>query len=377
MHKRVPQQITSTILERVQKEYSMLAGGTPVFSLLQLFSFEGFKLDEYCQAFGPHSQTPQLLQETREFGERHGIWLPSAEHYISCASYLYPDGAIDRMRAIMQNLAIDYYLNDTMGRDIFPRLSPEEQKTASQLKDRMFHVKEDLNIDEEKATSLELANIEVLTFMNDTSPFSWFREFLRLYTYHIHVAHKDCNINATGRIASVDEYIDSRCHMAGMHHVISLIEYSEGCFLDWDWLADAGIDKQLGRLHYITAAIGGLMNDLFSFEKEVITNHADSNLVMIILYNKPQLTLADAIERAAALVRSLLIEFTGLLEYIKGEVEQCAGMDPEKLHGMHAHFKGLERCVQASWIWQVYTPRYKTAYSVFQETRLKDMVSAG
>jgi hypothetical protein len=376
MHKRIPQRTTSTILEKVQKEYSVLAGGTPVFSLVQLFSFEGFRLDEYCQVFSPHPQTQQLLQETRNFGERYGIWTPAAEHYISYASYLYPDGAIDRMRAIMKNLAIDYYLNDAMGRDVFHGLSPEEQKTGTDLRDRMFRVKEDLNI-EGNATSLELANIEVLNFISDSSPFSWFKEFLRLYNYHIHVTHKDCNVNAMGRIATVDEYIDSRCHMAGMHHVISLIEYSEGCFLDWEWLANAGIDKQLRRLHYITAAIGGLMNDLFSFEKEVIANHADSNLVMIILYNKPQLALTSAIERAAVLVRSLLIEFVGLLEYIKEEAEQCISMCPEKVQVMRAHFKGLERCVQASWIWQVYTPRYKTAYSVFRETRLNDMVSAG
>ena len=363
------QHTTSAILERVQKEYSMLTGDEPVFSLLQLFNFEGFKLEEYCQVFSPHQEMQRLLKETRDFGEHYGIWIPNAEHYISCAAFLFPNAGLDRMRAVMQNLAIDYYLNDTIGRDIFPSLSGEEQEAASQLKDRMFKVREDLYIDEDKATPLELANIEVLAFMNDTSPFGWFREFLRQYAYHIHVTHKDCNINAMGRIASVDEYIDSRCHMAGMHHVISLIEYSEGLFLDWEWLAGIGIDKQLQRLHYVTAAIGGLMNDLFSFEKEVIANRADSNLVMIILYNKPELTLTDAIERAAILVRSLLIEFMGMLEYIKGEVPHSATMT--------AHFQGLERCVQASWIWQVYTRRYKSASSIFHETRLNDMVGAG
>lgn len=376
MSTKTPQHTTATILERVQKEYSALTGTAPVFSLLDLFNFEGFKLEEYCQVFSPHPQMHQLLKECRDFGQRYGIWLPNAEHYISCALYLFPTAGTDRMRAIMQNLAIDYYLNDTIGRDVFAGLSPEEQTAANALKDRLFRVREDLYIDEEQATQLELANQEVLTFMSSTAPFSWFREFLRLYNYHIHVTHKNCNINAVGRIASVDEYIDSRCHMAGMHHVVSLVEYSDGSFLDWEWLSATGIDRQLQRLHYTTAAIGGLMNDLFSFEKEVIANCADSNLVMIILYNKPELTLAQAIERAAVLVRSLLIEFMGLLEYVRGAVAEHSETHPDNARAMQAHFSGLERCVQASWIWQVYTQRYKSVYSIFRETRLKEVVSA-
>ncbi|GAA0546279.1 terpene synthase family protein [Chitinophaga japonensis] len=368
---------TSAILEKVQQAYSTLTGAAPVFSLQELFNFEGFRLDEYCKVFSPHPQIHQLLADARAFGERFGIWLPNAEHYISCAIYLFPNAGVDRMKAIVRNLAIDYFLNDTMGRDIFPRLAPAEQEAASRVKERMFNMAADLFIEEADATPVELANVKVLAFMRDTSPFSWFLEFLRLYSYHIYVAHKDCNINAAGRIASIDEYIDSRCHLSGMHHVISLVEYSEGLFLDWEWLKETGIDKQLQRLHYTTAAIGGLMNDLFSFEKEVIDNQADSNLVMIILHNKPRLSLEGAIRNAAAIVRSQLIEFVGLLDYIKGEVQQYTAVYPEKAAVMEAHFRGLERCVQASWIWQVYTKRYKSEYSIFRETRLDSMLVAG
>jgi len=367
---------TSTILEKVKQAYSALTGATPVFSLQELFNFEGFRLDEYCKVFSPHPQIHQLLANARAFGERFGIWLPNAEHYISCAIYLFPNAGVDRMKAIVENLAIDYFLNDTMGRDIFPRLTPAAQEAATRVKERMFNIAPDLFIEEAYATPVELANAEVLAFIRDTSPFSWFRKFLRLYSYHIYVAHKDCNINAAGRIASIDEYIDSRCHLSGMHHVISLVEYSEGLFLDWEWLAATGIDKQLQRLHYTTAAIGGLMNDLFSFEKEVIDNQADSNLVMIILYNKPGLSLEEAIRNAAVIVRSLLIEFMGLLEYIKGEVRQHAAAWPEKAAVMETHFNGLERCVQASWIWQVYTRRYKSGHSIFLETRLDSVLAS-
>ncbi len=364
------QQTASSILESVQKEYSTLTGITPAFSLLELFNFEGFNLETYCQVFSPHPDTPRLVKEARAFGERFGIWLNNAEHYITCATYLFPHATPERMGAILQNCAIDFYLNDTVGREVFPHLSPEEQEKGSKIRERMYHLREDLYVADDQLTPVELANAEMLTYIRDTSSFSWFREFLRLYNYHIHVAHMDCNAATMGRIPTVDEYMYNRGHISGMFHTIALIEYGTGQFLDWEWLNAIGVDGQLKRLYEVVSGIGCLMNDLFSFEKEVIINQSDSNLVMALMLNQPGLLLTDAISAAAAVVRSHLIEFLALTEYVEGEVQQAAKDNPEQLPVMQAHFSGLERCVQASWIWQVYTQRYKSAHSIFNETRL-------
>lgn len=363
------QQISAAVLSGVQLSYNQLSKDVPLFSLQELFNFEGFNLNNYCKTFKPHPHIQSLLKEAQGFGRQYGIWLDSAAHYISCATFLYPNAGIERMRAIVQNLAIDYYLNDTMGRDIFAHLSPAAQEAATQMKKRMYQLREDLYIDEDNATPVEQANATVLEYIRGTAPMSWFSGFLRLYAYHIYVAHKDCNMNAAGRLASVDEYIDSRCHLSGMHHVVKFIEYSEGRFLDWEWLAANGIGEQLERLHFITAAIGGLMNDLFSFEKEVIRNNADSNLVMVILCNQPGLTLEQGIRRAADIVRNQLIAFLSLMDYVRTAVQQAAKEAPEQAVIMQSHLQGLERCVQASWIWQVHTQRYKSEHSIFRETR--------
>lgn len=376
MYTRNLQHTTSAILERVQKEYSVLAGDEPVFSLLQLFNFEGFKLDEYCQVFSPHPRMHPLLKDAKDFSEHYGVWLPNAEHYISCAAYLFPDASEDRMGAILQNCAIDFYLNDTVGREVFFHLSAEEQEKASQIKKRLVSIPEDLFNDEDIATPVEMANTAMLTAIRDTSPFSWFREFLRLYSYHIHVAHMDCNAEAMGHIPSVKEYIYNRGHISGMFHTIALIEYGTGQFLDWEWLEAIGASKALKRTHEVVSAIGCLMNDLFSFEKEVIVNTSDSNLVMVILLNDPELSLQTAIERAAVVVRNHLIEFLGLVDYIRVAVNECDHKCPERTAIIAAQLKGLERCVQASWIWQVYTRRYKSECSIFQETRLENVLAA-
>jgi len=364
------QQISAAVLSRVQQSYRQLSTAIPLFSLQELFSFEGFNLNDYCKTFTPHPHIQPLLKEAQEFGRHYGIWLDSAAHYISCATFLYPNAGIARMRAIVQNLAIDYYLNDTMGRDIFAHLTPEEQDAAAQIKKRMYQLREDLFVDEDNTTLVEQANAAVLEHIRDTSPMSWFREFLRLYSYHIYVAHKDCNINAAGKLAGIDEYIDSRNHLSGMHHVVKFIEYSEGHFLDWDWLAAHGISTQLERLHYITAAIGGLMNDLFSFEKEVIRNNADANLVMVVLCNQPGLSLEEGIRQAAGIVRNQLIAFLALMDYVRTSVQEAAREAPQQAVVMQSHLEGLQRCVQASWIWQVHTKCYKSENSIFLETRI-------
>ena len=270
---------------------------------------------------------------------------------------------------MMKNLTIDFYLNDVMGRDVFHLLPPEKQKEAKQIIQRMGKYDSQLHISP-LAPDMEKANTEVLRDFRDSAPAAWFEKFHRLYTYHIAITHRDNNASSLGRIPSVEEYVDMRCHLSGMHHIVLWVEYGDGLFLDWTWLRAMQLDQELERLHWVTAAFGALSNDLFSFEKEVIQNGADSNLLMVIALNEPDLSLFQVIYRAAAMVRELLIEYVSLLEHIR---QQCkAWMDhyPERVSTLEIHLNGLERGVQASWMWQVYTQRYKQAQSIWEETQI-------
>lgn len=359
---------TAATLEKIRKEYAFLSR-TTTFSLQELFNHGAFRLDEYCQEFSPHPQSDELRKTAKAFGEQYGVWLDNARHHITCALFLYPSAEPHRMLNMMKNLTIDFYLNDVMGRDVFHQLSPEKQREAKQIIQRMGKYDPHLRIPA-TAPDMERANIEVLRNFRDTSPAEWFTKFHRLYNYHLAITHRDNNAAAMGRIQTVDEYIDLRCHLSGMHHIVLWVEYGDGLFLDWKWLRQAGIDQELERLHWVTAAFGALSNDLFSFEKEVIQNGADSNLLMVIALNEPELSLFQVIYHAAALVRELLVEYVQLLEAVRNRCTALQGSFPEQAALMEVHLAGLERGVQASWMWQVYTQRYKHPESIWEETLL-------
>lgn len=362
----------SMALSRMKEQYAAhLQTGKVPFSLHTLFKSADFNLDTYCTTFRPHHHAAALQKSVQAFGESHGIWLKHAAHYITCALYLFPTAHIYRMYPVLQNCAIDFYLNDTMGREVFPHLSAAGQAEASAIVQLMADCEACLQPSD--LHPVVEANRQMLLDMQRTSPAAWFNEFLRLYAYHIEVTHRDCNTGGVGKIPTVAEYIDDRCHISGMHHTIAMIEYSEGQFLDWHWLENAGIARPLQRLRYVTAAIGCLMNDLFSFEKEVIDNDSDSNLLMVIALNDPSLSLRDVILQSAAMVRDLLLEFLEGVELIRTRSYALLPADAAAIDVLENHLSGLERCVQASWIWQVHTPRYKRAHSIWQETILHTM----
>lgn len=360
---------TLSTLEKVKSEYALLLQTSTYFSLQDLFNYDGFRLEEYCRPFNPHPQSEKLTKIAQRFGEHYGIWLDSARYYISCALFLYPTAEFDKMIAMVKNCAVDYYLNDSMGREIFSQLTNEQQKTAEEIIDRMGQVDENLNV-QLSYHPVELANREMLAYIRDTSPADWFADFVKFYSYHIAVTHKDNNAAALQYVPTVDEYIEMRNHTSGMPHIVLLIEYAEGAFLDWEKLNQLGISSLLKKIHRAAALIGCLTNDLFSFEKEVIKNSTDANLLMSIALNYPEYSLQDCIHHAAGIVRETLRDCITGLEALQQHIDAMQFDEPETAAILTKHLAGLERCVQASWMWQVYTRRYKNSRSIWDETQL-------
>jgi hypothetical protein len=159
--------------------------------------------------------------------------------------------------------------------------------------------------------------------------------------------------------------MDLRCHVSGMPHTVMLIEYCWGKFLDWEQLRRMEAAEDVSRINWVVSLIGCLMNDLFSFEKEVIDNACDSNLVMILLMNDQDMPLASAVLSASAMVKDLIAGFFQLKDKIRGRMYRTMYQN-----AMEEYLMGLDRCVQASWVWQVYTKRYKRTGSMWKETSL-------
>jgi hypothetical protein len=369
------QAVAYATMQRIQSDYTELLSSSSKFSLQKLFTPEQLKWEEFCKEFYPHPQSDELKKIVQYFGQDFGIWLPNAKQHITCALFLYPTAHFDRMLTMMKNLVIGFYLNDVMGRDTFRLLDSERQKESRIMIRSMAGLNEDLYVSSH-ANRIEWANAEILRQFRESSPQSWFRKFLRLYCHHIGITHTDGNVEAQGRIPGVLEYMERRCHLGGVHHIMHWIEYSDEKFLDWDMLKTSRLSRDLKRLHWVTAAFAGMSNDLFSFEKEVIDCGADSNLVMIIALNKPGISLKEAIRRAADIVRNLLVELLSLLDSVRSEIGELVNSHAEMAQRLTTHLSGVVRCVQAIWTWHCYSKRYKRPRSIWKETILVEEAMA-
>lgn len=273
------------------------------------------------------------------------------------------------MIPIMKNLIIGFYLNDVMGRDLFKSLSAKQQYDARQLIGNMANMNKNLFVASD-AHPIEHLNAQILREFRENSPRSWFRKFFTYYCHHLNITHADRNAESLDHISELHEYIENRCHYAGVHHVVLWIEYNNGQFLDWDLLSALGLSARLRRLHWLTASFGCLSNDLFSFEKEVIDQGCDSNLVMILLLNDPNLSLVDGISGACDIVRGMVKEFNELLLSARERIKALESSYPSLAVMLSGHLDGVCRCVQATWLWHCHSVRYKRAQSLWEETSL-------
>jgi hypothetical protein len=381
------QAVTSSAMNRIQNEYQGLTGQHFCLSLSELFHSEAFNIERYCGDYHPHPQMKEMITNVIGYGNAVGILLPNAEHYLTCALYLFPDASPEKILVIARNYAVDFYLNDTMGREY--RSTSEERQRLNEIRSRLAGIADLSGVrkggsaaegtpsaSEEPQSAAEKANLEVLAEIAGTSPARWFESFLSLYLKHLSVAHRSYDCISLGYIPKIEEYIGIRADISGMPHTVSMIEYSQDNYPDWSLLDKAGLAAELTEMNATVSLIGALMNDLFSFEKEVIDNRSDSNLLAIIVLNNFKMELREAISVATTIVRNLLIEYAHSVTVVERMLSTSGMLAEEEKEKVRRYMTGVKKCVQTCWLWQVETKRYKRSRSIWKETSLSSTVVA-
>ncbi|MGW5753166.1 terpene synthase family protein [Nocardia rhamnosiphila] len=341
------------------------------WSLQELFSTPDCDIAEYSREFRPSRFGAQSCAEVEEYCRAQGIWLePGGAHYNSMTPYLHPGPiSADRLTTIGLFNAILFWLNDTVGREKFGHLSRGEQHRARTELDRLCRLLETRTAPED-AAPIEMATVEFLSRLHtqNADP-RWLDLFLESTVEHLRTAIRDQNARSRRDLLTTDEYIDLRAQVSGMFPAIALCEFGRDSYLDRERLAAAGLAEDVRRLRVVTAEIGALMNDMFSFEKECIVDRSDFNLIPVCFLNDPQATLADAVHAAAGVVRDRLTEFRGLHAALTA---RCAepGIDSGLAGPVRTHLADLGGCVQATWVWQLMTTRYK-GVGIFAENNLR------
>ncbi|MFC9433705.1 terpene synthase [Nocardia sp. NPDC057030] len=353
-------------IESMHRQYRTLLRNDTSFSLRELFSSPAYDIAEMSASFRPNRFGPEACWATEQFCRAHRIWLENGDDYNSMTPYLHP-GAIDAERMTIIGIfnAILFWLNDTIGREKFGHLSPSKQNNAHVTVARLSQLFGEHHPPADP-TDLESAVIRFLEMLTRSADPAWVDRFLRLTEEHLLPALRDQNARTRGSVLPIADYIDLRNQISGMCLALALCEFGRDSYLPWGRITSSRLGGALRRLRLLTVEIGGLMNDVFSFEKECIADRADFNLIPIVLLNSADNDLSDAIFQACEIVRRRVIAFS----HTKTRLIDAADAAPDRDLGARiaTHVADLTSCVQATWVWQNATPRYK-GKSIFAENQ--------
>lgn len=338
-----------------------------IYSFSSLFSDDTLHIEDYCHYFRPNYNAMDSDPEVKAFAQHYDIWIEeTGDEYNSMTAYLHSTPGLERLNVIGKIYAVLFYMNDTIGREKMGRMNDGQKYEVRQLVDRLNYLVETGNLSPD-AGPIERAARKVLLELKNTSDPAWYEQFLTLTKLSLNPSFVDQNGRAQGHVLSIEEYADLRLHISGMYLTVALFEYGEDLYLDWDELRRVGLDADVARMQWLCAAIGALMNDMYSFEKEFIVDGADFNLLPIVILNQPNLTLGQGVHKAATIVRDMVKEFRDLDEKLLAVNEILRDTHPGLAQALDAHLRCLRASVQATYVWEKVTARYKQQASIFRE----------
>ncbi len=357
-------------LQHLQREHWEIAHYKPgLFALRNLFSSPELDIMDYCKDFrvNPHAQPSEA--EVKTFAQHHGVWVKKGgDHYNNMTAYLHPTPDYERLTLIGKAYAVLFYMNDTIGREKMGHMTAEQIAEVRGIVGRL-EVWLKTGALPPGAGPIERSAYVSSEEIRALADPAWYQAFLVHMKQHFEPSFFDRNARAQGEVMTVHEYIDCRLNVSGMFATIALMEFGDGEYIEWQEVRAFGFYNELKRLQWLCAAIGALMNDLFSFEKEFIVEGSDFNLIPVMTLNNPHWSLEQVVTHAAELVRCYVIEFRDLAEQIEAVCGEQADAHPALVSAIRKHILSLVGSVQATWVWENDTARYKQAQTIFLENQ--------
>mmetsp|Transcript_28513 Transcript_28513/g.46044 ORF Transcript_28513/g.46044 Transcript_28513/m.46044 type:complete len:139 (+) Transcript_28513:316-732(+) len=134
---------------------------------------------------------------------------------------------------------------------------------------------------------------------------------------------------------------------------VDLVEYAYGCYLPGAVRQHPDVQKAVS----LSVLISCLMNDLFSYEKEVLRYGSRFNLLAVMM-NANDLTFDEAVDCAVRKLNNLMDAFPATTPDLEGA-------------DLKLYYQALRDIVNGAWFFQISTNRYRSRSSPFPELRLK------
>jgi Terpene synthase family 2, C-terminal metal binding len=250
--------------------------------------------------------------------------------------------------------ARDFSIAPEIGRDL---------RSVSQFLSTLMHIFKTGELPTHP-TAIQMAFYEMGELVAGQAPDEWFTIFADgIQDYIKAVIQREVDLRRGKTVLTdLDSFLDIRLRDTGGLHTCQLIEFTKNAFLP----ADVRNHDQIRYLTWLAIAMASLVNDVFSYHKDVVLEGSDFNLVKILM-DLHGLSFDRAVDESVRLVNSYADRFVEAREELPSW-----GHEVDRI--VEQYVDGLAEMMSGNVYWHGTTNRYRSPESPFPE--LREMTAA-
>jgi hypothetical protein len=266
--------------------------------------------------------------------------------------YVYPYASLDRLLVAGAFSQWLFFLDDQY--DDHPELGRHPLEVR-RIMDRHFEALSTGRLPP-NPTSFARFTVYLRRRLEASSPPGWLERFLRnVQDYLFEGSLRTVEHWAEDRVPSTDDYLGMRMHDSAVFPAVDMIEVAAGIHLP----RDVRDHPSIVEMRRLTVRHTAYVNDLFSYQKEVLWNGTPCNLVHVLMHNEA-VSFEEAVGEIVAMVNRDVQRF--------GELERSLpSFEPAIGDEVDAYLTGMKDWMRGNVEFSLASERYRSPDSPFLE----------
>lgn len=301
----------------------------------------------------PHAQ--DALQVCKELSMKTGLCLPNCDDIVSLNRYLFPEASKDRLLFANKVLCLLFYIDDRY--DIhFSNHSMSEMQAFSKIIDEVCLSVIEGVIPHGKNVPYSFA-VEIHEQLQSIAKPVLVTRFNTAFREHLAQGVIPSRVEEKNTTLSFEEYMGFRIVDSALPLLTTCIEITNVlCLPDHVHEHD-----KIKEMKHLASRIGTVVNDLYSYAKEVIALGTQNNIIPILMHEN-SCCFNEAVHKAVFMICSDALRFN----YLEKEVRNW---DIDKKETICCFVEGLKDLIIGCLHWHATSNRYRSAISPFPELR--------
>lgn len=286
-----------------------------------------------------------------------GIWLPQLKDYTTMSGHLFPTTSMQRLLTLGLYFNFLFYIDDQYDRHNKDEINIKQEIYMRKIFDNCANILLNGEMPNSSHILFDTCAELRVQFLSLTSDF-WLQRFVKSNMSHLKASTYTIEDIIDNSTDIVEDYINLRILDAGMYPMIDTVEFAQDIILP-----DEVIESEsLRELRVYVARLGSLLNDIFSYTKEIIETNSRFSLICV-LEDYCGYTFEDAVRKTVDIVNDDVLAFNTKADSIPSFGDKAVDKDVKK------YIDGLRDQINACWHWQMATNRYRSEKSPFPELK--------